>query len=145
MTPEQQAALRSQIHANPAFAEALASRDSWALAAILSAGRSSIQPRFVTARTILAECGALGPSILDALEAASAGNSAVKWAVRFLGQDSGLDVGNPVTQYMIDQLVTATVLTADQGAALKGLAIAANPVSAHDIANAVFNDDGSLK
>lgn len=83
---------------------------------------SMIKPRMVTARTVLAECGLSGATILDKLEAAGASNSAVKWAVRFLGNDGGLDVGNPMTQMMIDQL-TGPVLTVEEGAALKALAM----------------------
>lgn len=83
---------------------------------------STVQSRYVTARTVLAECGAAGPAILDALDAASASVSAVKWAMKFLIQESGLDVGHSATQAMLDQLQTAGVLTADQATALKDLA-----------------------
>jgi hypothetical protein len=138
------AALKAEVHANPACADALAAKDCAALAAIVSTGRTSTQSRFVTARTILAECAA-GSAILDALEAVAGSMSAVKWAVKFLGQDSGLDVGNAVTQGMIDQLAAASVLTSTQAAQLKGLATLPAPVTAQDIAHAVFNDDGSLK
>lgn len=82
-----------------------------------------VKSRMVTARAILAECGGFAASILDKLEAASASNSAVKWAVRFLQQDAGIDIGHPVTQAMIDQLITGTVLTAGEGAALKSMAL----------------------
>lgn len=92
---------------------------------------SASRPRFITARTILAECGAAGPGILDALEAAAAGNSAVKWAVKFLSQDSGIDVGHPNTQAMIDSLATGGALTTDQATALKNLAH--QPVSRADV------------
>jgi hypothetical protein len=79
--------------------------------------------RLVTGRTILAECGAFGPGILSALDAASVNNEAVKWAVKFLGNDGGLDVGHTVTHATIDQLVNATVLTAEQGQALKDMSL----------------------
>lgn len=136
--------LHDEIHSRTDCAAALAAKDCQAIAATLSMGRTATQSRFVTARTILSECGAIGPSILDSLEAIAASNSAVKWAVRFLGQDSGLDVGNPVTQYMIDQLVIGG-MPADQGAALKAMAIQSAPVTAQQVAAAVFNDDGTEK
>ena len=81
--------------------------------------RTRIVSRFVTARTILAEC-ADGPTILDKLEAAGTQVSAVKWAMRFLQQEGGIDVGHPATLGMVEQL-RGTVLTsgeADQLAAL---------------------------
>lgn len=77
--------------------------------------------RFVTARTVLAEC-LDGASILDKLESAAGTNSPVKWAMKFLVQDGGLDVGNPVTLGLISQLVAGGVLTAAEGDALKALA-----------------------
>lgn len=81
----------------------------------------AIKPRRITARAILAECPA-GGTILDKLEAASASSSSVKWAVKFLGQEAGVDVGMSATQTMIDQLVVGGVLTTAEGDQLKNLA-----------------------
>jgi hypothetical protein len=91
--------------------------------------------------------GMLGASILDKLEEAATVNSAVKWAVRFLGQDSGINVGDPATQYMIDQLAASNppALTAPQAAALKNLALQPAPVSPADVADALFEFDGTPK
>jgi hypothetical protein len=83
--------------------------------------RSRVVSRFITARTILAEC-ADGATILDKLEAAAAQISAVKWAMRFLQQEGGVDVGHPATLSMIAQL-TGPVLTAAEGSALATLAM----------------------
>lgn len=132
--------LRDEILSRPDCADAVAARDLDAIAAIVSAGRVAIQSRFVTARTILSECGAAGPGILDALTAASAVSSAVKWALTFLSQDSGLDVGNAVTQGMIDQLAGIGALTADQAAALKNLALQPAPVDRLAVEAALFKD-----
>lgn len=132
--------LRDDILANPDCAAAVAARDLDAIAAIMSAGRVAVQPRFITARTILAECGAAGAGILDALTAASSVSSAVKWALTFLSQDSGLDVGNAVTQGMIDQLAGIGALTADQATALKDLALQSAPVSRLEVEAALFKD-----
>ena len=136
--------LRDEILARADCSAMVASKDCNGIAALISIGRKSVQSRFVTARTILAECGALGAPILDALESVAASNSSVKWAVKFLSQDSGLDVGNPVTQYMIGQLV-AGGLPAALGDALKGLASQPAPVSPQDVAAALFNLDGTPK
>lgn len=139
--------LHDEILARADCNAAVAAKDCNAIAALVSAGRTEARSRFVTARTILSECGALGPSILDALEAvaATAGGSAVKWALKFLSQDSGLDVGHPATQAMIGQLATAGALSAAQASALTALANQPAPVSAHDVAMALFNIDGTIK
>ena len=84
--------------------------------------RSRIVSRFITARTILAEC-ADGATILDKLEAAASVSSPVKWAMRFLTQEGGLDVGHPNTLAMIGQLVAGGVLTQAEGDSLKVLPV----------------------
>lgn len=137
--------LKEQILARPDCADAVAAKDCHAIAALLSVGRMAVQSRFVTARTVLAECGMLGASILDALEVAAVGNSAVKWAVRFLGQDSGINVGDPATQYMIDQLAEDGALSAPQAAALKNLALQPAPVTSAEVADALYEFDGTPK
>jgi hypothetical protein len=69
----------------------------------------------------------LGPeaaeAILQALEAAGEVNPVVKRALSWLKPPSdGIDLGDASTRGVLDALVTATVLTAEQVAALKGLA-----------------------
>lgn len=138
MTPAQLTALKSEVQTDPA---------AMGYAALLPAAPGQVciklnavnalkclQPRFVTARTILAEISG-GGALLKALEKASvlpaAGATAqqvevaasTEYALKFLNQDSGLDCGNPGTQSLIDALVSMTALTAAQGTALKGLAM----------------------
>lgn len=112
-----------------------------------------VKTRMITGRAILAECGVHGPAILDKLEAAAASNSAVKWAVTFLKQDAGIDIGHPATRAMIDQM-TGAVFTAAEAAALKALAsqpasraevIGLGVVTYKDVCDTIWNDDGSLK
>jgi hypothetical protein len=117
------AALKAEIEADPlvkGYADHLLDSPGLVVDLLNAQTETMVKLRMVTARTLLAECAA-GPAILDKLEAAGASNSAVKWAVRFLGNDGGLDVGHPMTQKMIDQL-TGPVLTAEEGATLKALA-----------------------
>lgn len=136
--------LRDDIHNDPACAAALAARDCTEVARIRSLGRNLVQPRFVTARTVLAECGANGAALLDKLDAAGSTNSAVKWAMVFLRQDSGLDVGHPATQYLLQTLVP-DVLTQAEADQLKALAILPAPLTAQDVGEALYNLDGSDK
>lgn len=83
---------------------------------------SAIKSRYITARTVLSSC-VNGATILDKLEAAAANSTPVKWALKFIADSAGLDVGHPATQSMIDQLVTGSVLTVDEGNSLKTLAM----------------------
>lgn len=137
--------IRDRILARPDLADARASRDLDALAACLNTQpEMAIKQRFVTARTVMAGC-ADGVAILDALGAASQQNSAVAWAVKFLGQEAGLDIGDPYTQRMVDQLVTLGVLSETQGEQVKALAMQPVLVDRSDVAAAMYNPDGTEK
>ena len=81
-----------------------------------------VKERFVTARAVLAAHGTAGAAVLDKLEAASSGNAAVKWAMKFVSQDSGIDVGHSNTRTLLDAMVPA-VLTQAEADMLKDMAI----------------------
>ena len=107
--------------------------------------------RFVTARTILAELDE-GGAILAALDQVAKQNVTVRYAVTFLSQDSGIDVGNPRTAMLIDGLAAAGALTPSQATALKGMAVSLGSraealgcdyVGHAEIMGALVNDDGS--
>lgn len=126
MTDEQLRALGSAIAADPMLAGLPATSDgAWAIAETMNAvvGQAPAS-RMVNARHVLAELGAAGAAALDKLEAAAASNSVVKWAMKFLTTDEGLDVGHPMSQSMLDQLAQAGVLTRTEADALKALALA---------------------
>lgn len=135
--------IRDRILARPDLDEMRAKRDITGLAAALNAeGLQARQQRFVTARAVMANC-ADGVAILQALEGATS-NPAVAWAVRFLGQEAGLDIGDPYTQAMIDKLVN-TVLTPAQADALKALALQPVVVTQEQVARDMYNPDGTEK
>jgi hypothetical protein len=98
--------------------------------------------RMVTARAILAECED-GATILDKLEAAGTSVSAVKWAVRFLGQDAGVDIGHKAARGMIDQLVTGSVLLAGEAGQLKAMAM--QPASRAEVLGFGFVHDSDVR
>lgn len=111
--------LKTEIDAHPEWA-ALSDNE---IAALLNAKtKTSIQSRFVTARSILAEI-ADGADILDALEAASAFVPAVKWAMVYLTGETGIDVGYPSTRAQLDGLAAASILTEVQSEAVKAMAL----------------------
>jgi hypothetical protein len=120
-------------------------RDLDGLAAALNAApEMTVQPRFVTARAVMAGCPD-GVAILDALDAAAPHNSAVRRAVAFLQQEAGLDVGDPYTQRMIGELADAHVLTESQAAQLKALALKPVYVDRLEIEAALYNRDTTEK
>lgn len=118
------ASLRTEIDTGPLATECAGQSDD-DVAAILNDKRfMATGERYVTTRTVLAELGATaGAAILDKLEAAATQSSPVKWMLKFLTQDSGLDVGQTETQGCIDAMALDGVLTADEAMALKNMAL----------------------
>lgn len=138
-------AIRDRIMTSPELQASLAARDIDALVDGLNAqGVTSHQSRYVTARTILAEC-ADGAAILDTLQAIGANVSAVKWMMNFLQQDSGMDAGHPRTLANIDTLVTAGVLSASFAEQIRSLSLMPNVVTRQEVESEMFNPDGTEK
>lgn len=108
--------------------------------------------RNVNARTLLSVLGAVqGAAVLDALEAAAAVSSPVKWALKFLVSPEGINLGDPQTLGMLDALQGQNVLTAEQVTALKAmvaepgsraLTVVGQPVTAADVSIAVRGGQG---
>ena len=135
-------AIRSRILARRDLDAMRAARDITGLAAALNADAPLLpDERFVTGRTIMAECDD-GAGILAALAAASA-IPAVEWALKFLALDSGMDVGNARTQAMIDQLAAGSILTVAQAEQLKSLALRRETVTQDQVAAEMYAPDGT--
>jgi hypothetical protein len=83
---------------------------------------SMVKEKFVNARGVLAAHGSAGGDIIEALNNASGSNVTIKWAMKFVSQDSGIDVGHPNTQALLDAVVPA-VLTQAQADLIKGMAL----------------------
>lgn len=82
--------------------------------------------RMVTARGIMASYG-IGPTqgalFLDKLESLSANIPALKWAMKFLQQETGIDVGEPATQIMLTSLIGVGGITQAEVDGVKAMAI----------------------
>ena len=123
--------------------ELLASRDSDAIAALVSVGRTSIVPRLGGIGAVMETLGAVdGPVVLDALDSLKATLPAVKWGWVLLERGE-LDFGSVVTRQLIDGLVMGGVMTDAQGLAIKSMAEQPDPVSEFDVRRAIWADDGS--
>jgi hypothetical protein len=126
MTPDQLTALHAEVQSDSAglgYAQHLPEAPGMVCELLNAQTLSMVKPRLVNARTVLAECGANAAATLDKLEAASAQVSTVKWAMKFLQQDGGLDVGHPVTQAQLSALAAGGVLTQAEADSLKNLAL----------------------
>ncbi len=82
----------------------------------------AIKSRFINARSVLSEISD-SAAILDKLEVAATEISAVKWAMMFLQQDDGINIGDPATQAQLDELAEGGILTEDEATALKNMAL----------------------
>lgn len=86
-------------------------------------GSAIVGDRDVNAKQVLSVLGATdGAVFLDALEAVSAANSAVKWTLTFLKSESGINVGDIETRNSLDELADGGALNVDSVAAIKALA-----------------------
>lgn len=132
--------LRDEILANPVCADALAARNCEELARIMSVGRTRANTREIGNGSILETLGiAAGNALLDVIN-----SDATFRYVKPLVNQGRLLIGAPLVQATVQSLASA-VLTQEQANALCALGHEPNPYTAQDVAEAVFNPDGSLK
>lgn len=110
----------------------LTNRDDGAIAAALSVGRTKLQATEVGNGTILETIGlTAGNALLDVL------NGAPDFRyVKPLLEQGRLRIDSAMVRATLDTLVPA-VITAEQAAALKNLAVVDDPVSVQDVAKAL--------
>jgi hypothetical protein len=137
--------IRDRIIGSPELQDARAARDLDALAAGLNAqGVSAVQSRFVTMRTVTAECSD-ADGIITALTGAAAISPSVAEMLGFLRDDTGMDVGHPNTQAKINAMAGAGALTQAQANQIKALALLPVVVTRADVEAAMYNPDGTEK
>lgn len=151
MTPQE---IRDAIAASPDL-QALG-QNTQAIADALSVGRKKVVPRMTSARG-LAELMPGGPVaaevVLMKLEGAAASMSAsVDQQQKVLGSllhrqlgflaGEGLDFGSAALRGMLDQFEVMSILTSDEVAGLKAIALVDDPVSEMDVRRACWSDDG---
>jgi uncharacterized protein YbaP (TraB family) len=150
MTPEQ---IRAAIAARPELAGVT---DSQALADALSAGRTKVVPKMVSARGLAEHLGAIPAEIVlmklegarDAMLASADQQqkvlgSLLRRQLAFLNTD-GLDFGSAALRSMLDQFGALGVLTAAEVTALKAIALEPDPLSELAVRSAIWADDGTL-
>lgn len=119
----------------------LVNRDDSAIAAALSVERTKLVETRIGYDTVLATLGAeSGAQVLDTLEALSASNSPVKWAMRLL-EAGRLDMANEQTRLQVDALAAGGVMTAEQAKKIKALAVVDDPVAVNAVSD-ILNEMG---
>lgn len=140
MTPEQQAALRQAAHSDPGCAAALAARDCDAIAVRLSPGRMRANEREIGYGTILETIGFdAGNRLIDHIKA----SSDMRHVVPLLAQGR-LRIDSPMTQIAL-RTFGAEVIAIAHAEALCALGQQPDPYSAQQVAEALYNPDGSEK
>jgi len=142
MTEEQQAELRAQAHGDPACAEALVKRNIDTLARILSVGRTRPSAREIGNGMILDTLGvAAGNKLLDHIATADELRH-----VRPLLEQGRLVIGAALAQAAIQSFVQLPgVLTQADADALCALGMEPDPLTPQDVADALYNPDGTEK
>lgn len=140
MTLEQQDELRARAHANPACAGALAARDCAALATLLSVGRVCSSEREIGYGTILEVIGIdAGNKLIDFIKA----EPAMRHVTKLLEQ-GWLRIGSDLVQNILLTFV-GDAISLDDANRLCALGEQSDPVTAQQVAEALFNPDGSAK
>lgn len=132
--------------ATPVVDGQTARRDDAAIAEALNA---PTETRIVETRiTDLSLMDALGVTqantILDKLALAAESNSAIRRATKAIESDRGIDLGNDEVRGMIDQLSAGGVLSADEAAALKALAVKPCGIAEKTLGRAVNGAEVSI-
>lgn len=140
MKSEQQAELRVRAHADPACAAALAARDCAVLAQLLSVGRTCSTDLEIGYGTVLELIGiAAGNRLIDHIR----GASDMRHVVPLLEQGH-LRIGSVLVQDTLRALGADVISPAD-AETLCALGQQPDPLTAQQVAEALYNDDGSFK
>jgi len=142
MTPTE---IRAAIAASSELQALQAEGNVDAVARALSTGRTKVASHFASERGVLERFPG-GPIAADALLTkletfAVSGHplaSIVKRALKFLAQAEGLDIGSPATQGLLAQLGAGGVLTAEEVAGLRAMALTADPITREQVTEAVY-------
>ena len=111
-------------------------RDDGYIASSLSVGRTKVIDRNVDIGDVLTALGPVaGAAFLDSLELIAVSNPVIKWTLILLKAGT-LNVGLEVVRANIDSLVTAAVITSEQGTALKNLATVPEEVTVEQVVKA---------
>lgn len=130
LTTQQLAALSGEIANDPTgvgYAAMLPARPGHVAESLNALTTTKVKTKQVTARALLAELDpAVAATFLETLEAVSLSQSpvapVVKWGLKFITSEPGIDIGHPHTIALIDALVAAQVLSGQIADAVKGLA-----------------------
>lgn len=124
--------LRDEILAKCSLA-LIASRDEAAIAAVISVGRTRPSTREIGDGAILETLGVVAANaFLDVINTASDYRY-----VKRLVQDGTLHIGKPLVQASVQAMVLDGVLTQVQADALCALGVEPDPVTAHEVAQAL--------
>lgn len=140
--------LRDDIRSNPACADALARRDCDELARIVSAGRTIIGP--IEKKDFAIWCAASGmrAAIEDHASNPASPLRAIALSLKdFLvgPPDAGIDFSEPGNQQSLAAWEAVGAINAEQKAQLLAMGVKPAPVSPFEVAEALFNTDGSEK
>ena len=145
MTADQQTALRARVHSNPACVDALNERDLDRLVAVINAAPEMMLTEcWIDALGIINRCPS-GKSILRKLKSGAPLDAIIEVAWSALVSSKGLDFGAASTLASISEMAPLIGFTPEEVSEMQALALQPIFVTRWDIADAVFNPDGSEK
>lgn len=140
MKPEQEAELRQAARSNPACKDALLARDCDAIAALLSPGRVRFNEREIGCGVVLETIGiGAGNRLIDFIQS----QPDLRHVVQLLA-NGWLRIGSPLVQSALRSFGPDAISSAD-AEALCALGLEPDPYTAQQVANALYNPDGTDK
>lgn len=141
MTPEEQVEIRQAAQSRPDFADAIAARDCETLAVLLSEGRKVDSGMEIGNGMILETIGIdAGNKLIDFIKS----NDDLRYVLPLLEQGR-LRIGSKLVQGSLQAFVSAGAVTQANADALCALGMQPDPLTAHQVAEALFHTDGSEK
>jgi hypothetical protein len=138
--------IRTRVHSRRDLDEDRANRDLTTLARKLNDDppyeRAS---RFITARAIITMHPTEGREIIRRLRAVAQMDIGVEYAMVYMAQGDGLDIGDPETWQEIDALVARGHILELHGTMLKSLALQPVYVDRLEVEAALYNRDTTEK
>ena len=122
-------ALRAEVQVDPAgigYAGHLPEAPGQVVELLNARVFSMPKATFISARGVMSAAG-LGPAggaaFLDKLEVLASSVPAIKWVMKFLQAEAGIDVGEPATQAMLTSLIGVGGITQAEVDGIKAMAL----------------------
>lgn len=136
---------KEELHSRPELSAYIIDRNCEKLAEILSEERTQFVTCLINEGTVMDALGAdEGAALLDALKVLAEASPALRYGLELL-EKTKLDIGLVSVREQFEKLALAGQLPTHAVTTLVNLAKVRHPFTIREVAEILYNDDGSLK